>query len=102
MDMNPLSQVIELLAVFRRQIEESDFMQLALDTTAIDEAVTHQRLGIRFDIEGAKCCQGNPDLVYLLYDLGVRQMHFAYNRNNELGGGCHDEPTGLTPLGKCF
>lgn len=102
MDMNPLSQVIELIAIFRRQIERSDFMVLANDLSDIERAVEENKLAISFDIEGAMCCQGNPDLVYLLYDLGVRQMHFAYNRNNELGGGCHDEPKGLTALGKRF
>lgn len=102
MDMNPLAQVIELLASFRRQILQSDFMLLANHLSDIDQAVANDKLAVYFDIEGAKCCQGNPDIVYALYELGVRQMHFAYNRNNELGGGCHDEPKGLTTLGKRF
>jgi len=38
--------------------------------------------------------------VALYRDLGVRQMHFAYNRNNAVAGGCHDEPQGLTALGR--
>jgi membrane dipeptidase len=32
--------------------------------------------------------------------LGVRQIHFAYNRNNSVADGCHDEVRGLTPLGQ--
>lgn len=102
MDMNPLAQVIELLAVFRRQIEQSDFLVLAPRLADVDAAVADNKLAIRFDLEGANCCQGNPDMIYLLYELGVRQIHFAYNRNNALGGGCHDEPKGLTALGKRF
>jgi membrane dipeptidase len=39
-------------------------------------------------------------MVGLYRDLGVRQMHFAYNRNNSVAGGCHDEPRGLTALGR--
>jgi membrane dipeptidase len=38
--------------------------------------------------------------VALYRDLGVRQVHFAYNRNNAVAGGCHDDDTGLTPLGR--
>jgi membrane dipeptidase len=29
----------------------------------------------------------------------VNQIHFAYNRNNSVAGGCHDDAQGLTPLG---
>jgi membrane dipeptidase len=39
-------------------------------------------------------------MVALYRDLGVRQVHFAYNRNNAVAGGCHDDDTGLTPLGR--
>jgi membrane dipeptidase len=41
-----------------------------------------------------------PSLVRLYYDLGVRWMLVAYNRNNLAGGGCQDEDDGLTPLGE--
>jgi membrane dipeptidase len=37
--------------------------------------------------------------VALYRELGVRQIHFAYNRNNSVADGCHDEARGLTPLG---
>lgn len=41
-----------------------------------------------------------PSLVRLYYDLGVRWMLVAYNRNNLAGGGCQDEDRGLTGLGR--
>jgi membrane dipeptidase len=34
-----------------------------------------------------------------MQQLGVRQIHFAYNRNNSVADGCHDVARGLTPLG---
>ena len=40
-----------------------------------------------------------PDMVALYASLGVRQIHFAYNRNNSVADGCHDAERGLTPLG---
>lgn len=53
-----------------------------------------------FDLEGALPLLGRPEMVQLFYDLGVRQMHLAYNRNNEAAGGCYDEDMPLTPLGR--
>ena len=41
-----------------------------------------------------------PELVALYRDLGVRQIHLAYNRNNSVADGCHDVERGLTPLGR--
>jgi len=39
-------------------------------------------------------------MVSLYHALGVRQMLFAYNRNNAAGGGCHDDDVGLTEFGR--
>ncbi len=39
-------------------------------------------------------------MLALYRDLGVRQIHFAYNRNNSVADGCHDVERGLTALGK--
>ena len=43
---------------------------------------------------------GDVAMVGFYHRLGVRQMLFAYNRNNAAGGGCHDEDIGLTPFGR--
>jgi membrane dipeptidase len=40
-----------------------------------------------------------PEMVALYASLGVKQIHFAYNRNNSVADGCHDVERGLTPLG---
>jgi membrane dipeptidase len=29
-------------------------------------------------------------------------MHFVYNRNNDAGGGCHDDDQGLTDFGRAL
>ncbi len=41
-----------------------------------------------------------PEMVPLFYDLGVRQIHLAYNRNNTIGGGCYDDDMPLSDLGR--
>lgn len=39
-------------------------------------------------------------MVELYYDLDVRWMLIAYNKNNALGGGCQDDDQGLTEFGR--
>ena len=72
--------------------------------TAEDAAAMRSsgRLGIVFDIEGMAVFGDRPELVGLFYDLGVRWTLIAYNRGNQIGGGCHDQNTGLTQLGQRF
>jgi membrane dipeptidase len=57
-------------------------------------------MAIGFDLEGAMPLLEQPDMVALYASLGVRQIHFAYNRNNTVADGCHDVSRGLTPLGR--
>lgn len=100
MDMNPLSQVMGVIAGFRAWLAENagEYL-LAGSVEDVEQARRSGRLAVAFDIEGACMLQGEVDMLRLYRDLGVRQMHLAYNRNNELAGGCHDTDMPLTPLG---
>ena len=101
MDMNPLSQILPVIASFRARLAAEPERYLLPDSVAdITLARETQRLAVAFDLEGAMPLLERPDMVTLFRDLGVRQMHFAYNRNNAVAGGCHDAPQGLTPLGR--
>jgi membrane dipeptidase len=53
-----------------------------------------------FDIEGGCALNETLSMVELYYELGVRWMLIAYNRNNALGGGCQDDDQGLTDFGR--
>jgi membrane dipeptidase len=100
MDMNPVSQVMAVIAGFRATIAASPGRYLLAKSVAdIDHAAATGRLAIGFDLEGAMPLLDQPDMVALYSSLGVRQMHLAYNRNNAVAGGCHDDALGLTPLG---
>jgi membrane dipeptidase len=57
-------------------------------------------MAIGFDLEGAMPLLEQIEMVALYASLGVRQIHFAYNRNNSVADGCHDVQRGLTPLGR--
>ena len=100
MDFNPIDQIMSVLASFRQQIAESSFMIAAQNTDDITRAHREGLLAVAFDLEGSRPLLDSPRLIELYWDLGVRQMHLAYNRNNSIAGGCHDQPQGLTDLGK--
>ncbi len=60
------------------------------------------KLGVMFDVEGMCPVQDDISLVQTFYELGVRWMLIAYNRNNKAGGGCQDEDHGLTATGRAI
>ncbi len=100
MDMNPVADVIGVLAAFRAGIQErSEDFALAGSVADIRRAKQDGRMAIAFDLEGSLPLQGEIAMVQFYYDLGVRQIHIAYNRNNSVGGGCHDTDIGLTDFG---
>lgn len=100
MDMNPVSQIMSVLAGFRATIRaQPQRYVLANCMQDIEEAAASGKLAIGFDLEGAMPLLEQPEMVALYRCLGVMQMHLAYNRNNSVAGGCHDLEQGLTPLG---
>lgn len=100
MDMNPLAQVMSVIAGFRATIAARPDRYIQADSVAdITRAKAQGKLAIGFDLEGAMPLLEQPEMVALYKHLGVRQMHLAYNRNNSVAGGCHDIVQGLTPLG---
>jgi membrane dipeptidase len=92
---------VRMLAVLRAWLKARPEDYLLVETVDdLDRARATGRLGVCFDIEGANAVDDQPSLVELYYDLGVRWMLMAYNRNNRVGGGCQDDDTGLTPFGR--
>jgi membrane dipeptidase len=101
MDMNPLSQILPVIASFRARLAaDAERFLLPQSVADVEHAKATQRLAVGFDLEGALPLLEQPEMVALFRDMGVRQIHFAYNRNNAVAGGCHDTPQGLTPLGQ--
>lgn len=100
MDMNPLPQILQVLASFRAQLAaRPDLFVAARSVADVETAHRSGRLAVGFDLEGALPLCGEPRLVQLFADLGVRQMHLAYNRNNPVAGGCYDDDVPLSALG---
>jgi membrane dipeptidase len=101
MDMNPVPQVLAVLGAFRAKIAASpERFLLAGSVADVEKAKATGVLAVGFDLEGAMPLMDQPEMLALYRDLGVRQIHFAYNRNNSVADGCHDVERGLTALGK--
>lgn len=94
---------LRLLAHFRHWIaQHPDAYQLVSNVDDIARARSQGKLAVFFDIEGANAIADQLSLISMYYDLGVRWMSIAYNRNNRAGGGCMDEDGGLTEFGRAF
>jgi membrane dipeptidase len=88
-------------AHFRRWLEmHPETFILAEKVSDVRRAKREGKLAVAFDLEGANALDGNIDMITVYYRLGVRHMHFAYNKNNLFGGGCLDVDIPLTPLGR--
>ena len=100
-DMNPLEQVMAVIAGYRATIAATPERYVLAET--VDDIVRARAAGkmaLGFDLEGSMPLLDRPDMVALYGQLGVRQIHFAYNRNNSVADGCHDAARGLTALGR--
>lgn len=89
------------LASFRAWLQQHPERYLLARTVAdVRRAKREGKLAIAFDLEGMNALNGDVNMVNVYYELGVRQMLFAYNLNNLAGGGCHDGNAGLTAFGR--
>jgi membrane dipeptidase len=101
MDMNPLAQILTTLASFRAQLRRRPDLFVPVDDARdVERAKAAGKLAVAFDLEGGVPLCERPEMVQLFYDLGVRQIHLAYNRNNAIGGGCYDDDVPLSALGR--
>lgn len=100
-DPVPWTRAVENIAAIRRRLPlEVPECRIVSSVAEIDTAVANRQMAATFDIEGMNALNGRLDMVQFYYDLGVRHMLFAYNRNNLAGAGCHDADVGLSDFGR--
>ena len=98
-----LAEHIRILSFMRNWLSlRPDAYRLVSSIEDIRRCKRDGRLGVVFDVEGMCPVQDEPGLVQTFYELGVRWMLIAYNRNNAAGGGCQDEDCGLTAKGRAI
>lgn len=94
---------LKVLSFMRQWIaQRPETYRLVSTVEDIRRCKAEGKLGIFFDIEGMVPVQEDLSLVQTFYELGVRWMLIAYNRNNRAGGGCLDEDGGLTDVGRAI
>ena len=96
-----IEQHVRMIASLRDWLAQraAEFV-LVRTVSDIERARVSGRLAVSFDIEGANAVADQISLVQLYFDLGVRWMLLAYNRNNAAAGGCQDDDCGLTDFGR--
>jgi len=92
---------MRVIAAFRAWLaEHSDRFVLAGTVAEIAAARRAGKLAVAFDLEGSTMLEDDLAMLRLYRDLGVRQIHLAYNRDNSIAGGCHGSDVGLSTLGR--
>ena len=81
-DVNTWFQTVRALSLAREWVGKTEGYQLVRNVIEIDEANEAGDMAIAFDVEGMNALDGSLEMVSFYYDLGVRQMLFAYNINN--------------------
>jgi membrane dipeptidase len=100
-DVLSIEEEIRVLAYYRSWIRQHpDEYALVTDVASIERANAEGKLAVAFDIEGMNSIADQLSMIEFYYELGVRWMLIAYNKNNLVGGGCQDEDSGLTPFGR--
>lgn len=100
-DLTEFQSNLRVIAHFRDWVKRYPEEYLLAGTVSdIMEAKRTGRLAVLFDLEGTRALGDQLSMVGLFYDLGVRWMSMAYNRNNSVAGGCQDEDGGLTSFGR--
>ncbi|MDG2097451.1 MAG: membrane dipeptidase, partial [Paracoccaceae bacterium] len=99
-DVRDWRTTIKNLSLARRWIDKQQDIDLIGTISELNLARSKGHLAVTFDIEGMCAFDESIEMVQLYYDLGVRQIAFAYNLNNAAGGGCHDVDIGLTNFGR--
>jgi membrane dipeptidase len=98
----PWTDHLRVLSFMRRWISQRPATyRLISSVDDVYQCKQDGKLGVTFDVEGMSPVAENIHLVQTFYELGVRWMLIAYNRNNAAGGGCLDtEDGGLTDTGR--
>jgi membrane dipeptidase len=96
----PFEEQVSMANYYRGWLLRNPTDFLLVETAAdVRRAKSESKLGVAFNVEGAFSVEGRIERIQLYYELGVRWMLMAYNRNNLVAGGCHDDDTGLTDYG---
>ena len=100
-DVMDWQQTLATLAAYRHwMLYQQNHFKLVGSIADIENARQENKLAVSFDIEGMNALNNDIHMLGVYHALGVRQMLFAYNLNNDAAGGCHDKDIGLSEFGR--
>ena len=100
-DLMDWTRTLETLVAYRKWVlDQPRRFQLVDHVDDIESARASGKFALSFDIEGMNALNGDLNMIAAYHRLGVRQMLFAYNLNNQAAGGCHDRDAGLSQFGR--
>jgi membrane dipeptidase len=98
-----LAEAMHRLAGARAAIARHPDFVLATSVDDVLKAHADRRLAVGLHLEGTECLERDPEVLDLLYALGIRHAILAFNMNNSAAGGCADlGDVGLSRLGRRY
>ncbi len=96
-----LSETIKIISKMYKIINNSKRAILIESATDIKRAKEEKKVGIIFGFQNIAPLEGNRDLVYIFYKLGVRIIQLTYHFKNVCGDGCKEKTnSGLSLFGE--
>ncbi len=100
-DTRQLEDVLVSIDKFYRQVVSPGLVHAV---RSVDELLAARSEGViagLLSIEGGGCLRGKPELLRVMFDLGVRGMGLTWNLPNALSDGCMEpRGSGLTGAGR--
>ena len=99
LDINPLSQCLNMIDAYYRLLEENP----VFTPFTKDFDPSSDKIGTVLTVEGGEAIERSPENLRMLHKLGVRAMTLTWNYPNSLAypaTGKHGAKKGLTLLGK--
>jgi membrane dipeptidase len=96
-----LEAVLRSIHTFHEQLVKPGAIRLIRTRQDLALAREHGEIAALLSLEGLGCLSGNPELIWIFHELGVRGAGLTWNPVNEFADGCMEpRGAGLTQAGK--
>ncbi|MCL6516240.1 MAG: dipeptidase [Alicyclobacillus sp.] len=96
-----LEKVLACVDLFYRRVVSDGLVMPVRSAEELRQVRARGALAGLLSLEGGGCLRGQPSLLRVLFDLGVRGVGLTWNHANELADGCREpRGAGLTDAGR--
>jgi membrane dipeptidase len=98
--LSQLNKVLRSIDIFRGGVVKPGFLRAVASSRDLSSAQKNDEIAGILSLEGAACLQGDPGILRILFELGVRGAGLTWNYANDLADGCLEvRKAGLTAKG---